>query len=168
MKDRLYIVRDRKKRLLGEEKSLAKALRGKLPPKYFRLDERAFPSKRSALNFYFEYFMTFHINGFKISDKLWCDGAQIEMFSKRKNKYLLGGYLYLIPEAEIIPGRWKFIKRWDKFPFKGFVELHENLDKVKDYKFKIQMESLEYTCKRGNDLSSNERMNTNLKRMAIV
>jgi hypothetical protein len=148
MTDRLYIVRNRKKRLLDEEEYLAKALRGKWPPKYFRLDERKFPNKRAGINFYFEYFMTFHINNFKIRDKLWCDGALIETLSQRKNKYLFGGHLYLLPEDEVTPNKWKFIKTWSKFPFKGFVELHENTDKIKDYKFKIQMESLEFTCKR--------------------
>jgi hypothetical protein len=148
MTERLYIIRNRKKRLLDEEESLAKALRGKLPPKYFRLDERHLPTKRDWLNFYFEYFMTFHINNFKISDKLWCDGAVIEKLSKRKNKYLFTGYLYLLPEDEVTPSKWKFIKEWSKFPFEGFVDLHETSYEIKDYKFKIQMECLEFTCKR--------------------
>ena len=148
MADSVYIVRNRKNRLLQEEENLAKALRGKLPPKYFRLDERRLPNERAWLNFYFEYFMTFHVNGLKTSNKLWCDGALIEKLSQRNNRYIFSGYLYLLPEGEVTPPKWQFVKNWSTFPFKGFVQLYEGADKIKDYKFKIQIENLEFTCKR--------------------
>ena len=148
MTERIILNRNRKQLLLHEEENIAKALKGKLPPKYFRLDERHLPEKRDWINFYFEYFMTYHINNFKLTNKLWCDGAKIENLSIRNNRYLLSGYLYLLPEGETTPRQWEFIKEWGKFPFEGFIVLDSKADKVKDYKFKIQMDSLLFQCKR--------------------
>jgi len=148
MTERISLNRSRKKWLLEEEQNIAKALRGKLPPKHFRLDERHMPNKRDWINFYFEYFMTFHVNNFKLTNKLWCDGAEIETLSIRNNRYILSGFLYLLPEGETTPKYWSFIKEWDKFHFSGFIDLASQTDKVIDYKFKIQMDSLLLQCKR--------------------
>ncbi len=142
MTECISLTRNRKNRLLEEEQNIAKALRGKLPPKYFRVDERHMPGQRNWINFYFEYFMTFHVNNFKLTNKLWCDGAEVETLLTRGNRYVLKGYLYLLPENESTPQYWDFIKKWDKFPFSGYIDLAHQADKVIDYKFKIQMGSL--------------------------
>jgi hypothetical protein len=159
MTERIVLSRDRYERLAEEEVKLAKALRGKLPPDYFKLDERRLPNQRSWINFYFEYFMTYHINSFKLSNKLWCDGADIITIKRRKNTYILSGYLYLLPEDETGSHLWSFIETWDKFPFTGSIILRQSSDSIKSYNFKIQLDDLAINCRR--------KYNKNLKRTKI-
>ena len=89
------INRNRKKRLLQEEKRLAQNLRGVNQYGWRQLDER------NCLDFDFEYFMTYHVNGMRCTDKMWCDGAIVRKKKKAgPNKYLLEGVLWLMPEDE--------------------------------------------------------------------
>lgn len=149
MKQSIYIVRDRMKQLLREEEKLARALRGTLPPKKLRFSERHYrPSRINWLEFYFEYFMTYHVNNFRISDKLWCDGAIIDSVRKANNKFYLTGELYLLPEGDETPYKYKPIERWDAFPFSGNIELVPHKDKVKFYKIDTSIGDFKVSCLR--------------------
>ena len=146
MTERFYLTRKRPQWLKHEEVKLAKALREKLPPKYLLIrEEYPKPKKRSWLAFYFEYFMTVHVNGYRVNDKLWCDGAKIDKIIRSKNRYYLEGLLYILPEAEErdeIPTKYKAIEKWSGFPFKGYFYLHPDKDLVSYYKFTIQLNEI--------------------------
>jgi hypothetical protein len=150
MSERIYIVRNRMQRLLSEEEKLAKALRGELPPKKFVLLERSFrPQKRNWIDFYFEYFMTFHVNSLRTKNKLWCDGAKVEKLRRAKNRYWLKGFLYLLPEDEDAPNAFRYVDySTGPYSFGGYVQLAANKDKVLDYRFRIQLKSIQLSCTR--------------------
>lgn len=92
--------------------------------------------------------MTYHINNFKTKNKLWCDGAKIEKVKKTKNKYLLKGALYLLPEDEEAPNVFKNMESSGPYLFEGYVKLAENKDKVLDYRFVIQLIGVQLYCTR--------------------
>lgn len=140
------IDRNRLSRLLAEEKRLAQNLRGVNQFGWRRLDDR------NTLDFDFEYFMTFHINGMKCTDKMWCDGAQV--LKRRKiglNKYLLEGKLWLMPEDESnTPKAYEsFDKTWcSTLDFKGYVLLKSDICEIKDYDFHIAGQGVNVRCRR--------------------
>ncbi len=146
MSKNLYLTRKRTKWLRDEEANLAKALRGKLPPKHLLINmEHPKPKKRDWLAFYFEYFMTVHINAFRVNDKLWCDGARIDKVIRSSNRYYMEGLVYILPEAEEqadIPAKYKTIEDWRGFPFKGYFYLHPDKDLVSYYRFTIKLNEI--------------------------
>lgn len=131
MPERLHILRNRKMRLLGKERTLARNLRGRKQFGWRKLDDR------NPLDFDFEYFMTYHINGMRSNDRLWCDGAIVERVSRRgPNKYFLEGKLWLLPEDESTE-KYSIAKWRDDFEFGGFVQLHPKNDAIRNYDFVI-------------------------------
>ncbi|BFM05032.1 hypothetical protein [Halioxenophilus aromaticivorans] len=140
------IDRNRLSRLLAEEKRLAENLRGINQYGWRLLDDR------NTLDFDIEYFMTFHINGMKYTDKMWCDGAEV---LKRKNvglnKYLLEGNLWLMPEDESnTPKAYEsFDKTWcSTLAFKGYVLLKSGVCEIKYYDFRITGQGVNVRCRR--------------------
>lgn len=139
------IDRNRKNRPLSEEKTLAENLRGVNQFGWRRLD------KRNTLDFDFEYFMTFHINGMRCIDKMWCDGANVKKKKAGPNKYLLEGVLWLMPEDESsTPVAYKsFDQTWSStLNFKGYVLLKSGSCNIKDYDFRITGQGVNARCRR--------------------
>ena len=134
------------KRLLAEEKCLAENLKGVNQYGWRLLDHR------NTLDFDFEYFMTLHINGMKITNKMWCDGANIHKKIKvGPNKYLLEGVVWLLPEDEnsIPPAYQAFDPSWcSTLNFKGYVLLDANECKIRDYSFRIKGQGVNVRCYR--------------------
>jgi len=142
----LRIDRNRKNRLLAEEKTLAENLRGINQFGWRRLD------KRNTLDFDFEYVFTFHINGMKCKDKMWCDGANVKIKKKEgPNKFLLEGVLWLMPEDESsTPAAYKsFDQTWcSTLDFKGYVILKPKSCEVTGYDFLITGQGVNVRCRK--------------------
>jgi len=142
MTQQFQLERNRRKILLREEVRIAQNLRGKNQYGWRKLDDR------NTLDFDFEYFMTWHINGMRVHDKMWCDGANVHKLTKVSlNYFKLKGELWLLPEDEDSP-KYSLSESWDNCEFHGYVLLEPKFDGIKNYDFHIYGNNMQIRCRR--------------------